>query len=629
MKKLFHKLFYVFIFCMVLMPMKSALAQASDELCAVVQIEILQELAFERQAFEAKMKITNSLDTLSLDNVNINVVFQDDNGNLIEATSDPNNTTALFFIRVDDMTGVNDIAGSGTIAPASVAEIRWLIIPTADAAQGQPNGKLYFVGATLDYTFGGKEERVDVAPDNIVVKPQPLLTLDYFLTKEVIADDAFTPEIEPPEPYTLGVRITNNGVGQAQNVTIDSAQPTIVSNDLGLAIGFEITGSYLNNQPAEKSLLLDFGSIDPSGVKTGRWIMQSTVSGEFTAFTASFSHADELGGQLTSLLEATNTHFLIHDVMVDAPGRDKVRDYLSLDNDLVIRVYESEPLGIRLPECSDCVEANDQSSVSSLGNEQVVNGDTQLTITTVPQAGFVYIKLPDIYQGAKTLKKVIRSDGKELLEENAWLSKSRQAAGTAFDYFVNIFDENSTSAYTLVFTDTQTGPLPPVIQFIPNKTSYEGGQVGFLVQASDPNGTIPTISGSNLPVGASFQDEGNGQAVFSWFPTTGQSGQYSVTFTASDGALSASQTVQITVNPGTDKDGDGLPDAWEIEHFGDLNNDNGDDPDSDGLVNLDEYQLGADPNNPDTDGDGALDGTDDIPTFNAAWMVPINYLMDD
>ena len=34
------------------------------------------------------------------------------------------------------------------------------------------------------------------------------------------------------------------------------------------------------------------------------------------------------------------------------------------------------------------------------------------------------------------------------------------------------------------------------------------------------------------------------------------------------------------------------------------------DPDRDGLTNLQEYQLGTDPNNPDTDGDGLSDGNE-------------------
>lgn len=607
----------------------SSSSHAIEELCAVVQIEIVQELALERQAFEAKMKITNSLDTLSLDDVEITINFKDDQGRPIEATSDPSNQTAAFFIRVDDLFNIDDITGNGTIGPATIAEIRWLIIPSAHAAQGQPEGNLYFVGASLSYTFGGEEQAIEVAPDTIVVKPQPLLTLDYFLTQEVFGDDAFTAAIEPPIPYTLGVRIANNGAGVANNVTIDSAQPRIVENELGLLIGFEIIDSFLNDQTAANSLLIDFGEIEPGGITNGRWNLETTLSGEFTAFTASFSHADELGGQLTSLLEATNAHFLIRDVKVDLVGRDSIKDFLSLDNDLALRVYESEPLGIDTPQCRDCSDVSEQSANSSLSNQQSVNGTVQRTVTTMPQAGFIYIKLPDPYAGAKVIARAERSDGKVLNNDNVWFSKSRAEDDRTFDYFINIFDVNNTPSYTLTFSDSVLGEEPPVLAFMSDKTSYEGSQVGFLVRASDPNGTIPTLSAIGLPSGAKFTDEGAGQGVFSWFPGLGQAGAYDVIFTASDGNLTTNQTVTIMVNAGNDRDGDGLPDDWELENFGNLNKEGDSDSDSDGLLDREEFEIGTDPNNPDTDGDDKNDSEDDIPLFNASWLNSVLILMLD
>jgi len=57
-----------------------------------------------------------------------------------------------------------------------------------------------------------------------------------------------------------------------------------------------------------------------------------------------------------------------------------------------------------------------------------------------------------------------------------------------------------------------------------------------------------------------------------------------------------------------DSDGDGLPDWWEILHFGGATAaDANTDPDGDGLSNLEEYLHGTDPHNWDTDGDGMSD----------------------
>lgn len=63
-----------------------------------------------------------------------------------------------------------------------------------------------------------------------------------------------------------------------------------------------------------------------------------------------------------------------------------------------------------------------------------------------------------------------------------------------------------------------------------------------------------------------------------------------------------------------DLDDDGLPDDWERLNFGDLSQGPEDDPDEDGLDNTRELENLTDPNNADSDGDGANDG-DEINTL--------------
>jgi hypothetical protein len=46
----------------------------------------------------------------------------------------------------------------------------------------------------------------------------------------------------------------------------------------------------------------------------------------------------------------------------------------------------------------------------------------------------------------------------------------------------------------------------------------------------------------------------------------------------------------------TDRDGDGLPDAWEMQHFGGLSQPASGDYDGDGYTNLEEFTAGSDPN---------------------------------
>jgi hypothetical protein len=74
----------------------------------------------------------------------------------------------------------------------------------------------------------------------------------------------------------------------------------------------------------------------------------------------------------------------------------------------------------------------------------------------------------------------------------------------------------------------------------------------------------------------------------------------------------------LAVNGG-DGDGNGILDAWECWHFDKVgveatSRQNGPgDPDGDRLSNAEEWQAGSDPNDPDTDDDGVLDGFDAAP----------------
>lgn len=75
---------------------------------------------------------------------------------------------------------------------------------------------------------------------------------------------------------------------------------------------------------------------------------------------------------------------------------------------------------------------------------------------------------------------------------------------------------------------------------------------------------------------------------------------YAVSAVNSRGEGNRSEVVNATPTspapqPGVDSDSDGLPDAWEMEHFGTLNYTAEDDPDGDGYTNMQEYSAGTDP----------------------------------
>lgn len=571
-----------------LMPAPITATAAADSVCADVKIEIKQELTLERQAFDAHMRINNGLSHIMLENVAATVSFKDAAGNTIRASSDPNDTEALFFVRIDFLQNIDAVDGSGAVSPASSADIHWLIIPAPGSSKGLNAGTLYYVGATLSYTIGGETHTTEVTPDYIFVKPMPALTLDYFLPTDVIGDDPWTATVvEPPVPFTLGVRVKNTGAGTARALKIDSAQPKIVDNDQGLLIGFVIEGSEVNGRPATASLLADFGDIAPDGAKAARWFMTCTLSGRFVDFQANFSHSDELGGQLTSLFEAAQTHYSVRDVLADLPGRDTVRDFLAKESadGGSYTLYESSGID---------TSVTDQSAFSILKIVSSAGTESRYALSAPTTAGFMVVTLPDLFSGRKEIRQVFRNDGKLIKPENAWLSKKQQE-NHSWQYFVNLFDANTSGNYTFIFADPAAAPHAPILQFIPDRAGVEGQQLSFIVEATDPDDTIPALSAAPLPVGATFVDGGDGSGVFDWIPAEGQAGIYRITFKATDGILEDSQRVTLSINTSGDTDNDGMPDDWEREHFGTLDRDGSGDFDGDGISDLDEFLNGTDP----------------------------------
>lgn len=567
--------------------LSSLTVQAQDSLCAQVKIEIIQELTLERQAFEARMRINNGTAN-PLENVNVAVNFLDAEENPVVASSDPNNTSAKFFIRTDSLDNISNVSGSGTVPASSSSRATWLIIPAQGTGGQNPFGTLYFVGATLTYTLAGEEHETEVTPDFIYVKPMPNLILDYFLPNQVYADDPFTLEVEPSIPFPLGVRVKNTGFGTAKNLKIDSGQPRIIENELGLLIDFQIIGSEVNGEPFSDSLLVEFGDIQPDTSGVARWSMITTLSGQFVDFSASFSHADELGGELTSLIESVNTHLLLSDVLVDLPGRDTLCDFLAMDGD-VLRVYESENVDTVVNDVTT------QSSIASAGVDAY-------TLTVPVEVSFLYAQFIDPTHGDKALVEVIRDDGKLIKAKNAWQSQTWDKDAQRWDYFVNLFEYNANTAgvsrdYTCVFADIAAENRAPVLAFIGNKVVDPGEALGFLVNASDPDGVDPDLFVDLLPGGAKFVDNGDGTGLFTWTPLGSQEGAYLVTVNASDGELMDSESVVIVVGDITTPYGNWAETNWPGESDPTVIGMDAD-PDKDGRTNLMEYALNSDPTNP-------------------------------
>jgi len=109
-------------------------------------------------------------------------------------------------------------------------------------------------------------------------------------------------------------------------------------------------------------------------------------------------------------------------------------------------------------------------------------------------------------------------------------------------------DSTAVDSEVVTFTINQVN-LPPVLAAIGNKIVDEGVNLNFTVSATDPDGTIPTLTTSALPSGATFSSTGTGTETFIWTPDFTQAGPYSITFYATDDSLVVdSEVISITVN---------------------------------------------------------------------------------
>jgi hypothetical protein len=94
-----------------------------------------------------------------------------------------------------------------------------------------------------------------------------------------------------------------------------------------------------------------------------------------------------------------------------------------------------------------------------------------------------------------------------------------------------------------------SGNVPPVLDIVGDQSVDENELVEFTISAADPNGDNLSYSAnlSSLPTGASFNAT---TRAFSWIPAVGEAGTYSdVRFEVSDGDLTDSENITITVNP--------------------------------------------------------------------------------
>ncbi len=588
--------------------------------CAKIKLVIKQEVALERQAFEAELTIANGF-LVPLENFQVTVWAREAGRSqyLTLKTIDGleffsnSDSEEIFFFSPQDKTDPVDIAAG------SEKNFTYLLIPTQEAALNT-EGTAYELGADISYTSGGEDISLSVEPDVILVKPQPGISLEYFLPKSVIADDPNTPAVETSEPFDLGLRVINSGYGAAENLKVESFQPSIEENEQGLLIEFRILGSRVNGADSAPSFTVNFGRLLAGHAETASWQMLSTLYGRFLEAKASFTHSDELGGSITSLIEEAKVYRLVGTVQANADG---IPDFLSVGSgstgaqangkaaaepedfalDLRTAAFLNlHPSGLQGDGSVSTIDKLNVANFSSyLGTISLTDDQLDVPIMDPPQSGetsYSFVRILDPRKNHYNVRSVVRTDGVVLNPANYNLSTEikEDADGgiDGFEHFIDIFDIGNAGgdlSYTVFYGEAIEENQAPIIVPLPDLTLRAGDAVELTVEAFDPNGdpVLLSVVDGNLPTGATFTDNDDNTATFAW-PVAAQ-GFVPLTIFASDGALSATDSITINVlavdyglNEWLDLYGLNL-DAATLES----------DSDGDGYTTLLEYALNLNP----------------------------------
>ena len=191
----------------------------------------------------------------------------------------------------------------------------------------------------------------------------------------------------------------------------------------------------------------------------------------------------------------------------------------------------------------------------------------KITVNQVNRAPKIADISPQSVKENEELSFTVKGSDDDKEDEGKWkLSASNLPEGATFDAGSGKFTWKPTydqaGTYTVKFTVTDPQGLAadkevtitvdnvnrkPTIDNISSQTVEEGSSVSFTASASDPDNEDSgklKFSSSNLPSGASL-DASSGE--FSWTPSVGQAGSYSVKVKVSDDKDSAETTVKIKV----------------------------------------------------------------------------------
>ncbi|MFY9154127.1 MAG: CARDB domain-containing protein [Prolixibacteraceae bacterium] len=436
-----------------------------SSVCSSVTINITQKVVMTREAFEGTLTIFNGNTTTAMKDIKLDLEIRDENGVL---------SNDLFQIETKALSILTGIDGTGTLGPNEKGSATVLFIPEKGAAPEIP--KSYSFGGSFSYLdpFTGVTVTKPLFPVTLDVNPSPDLWLHYFMSRDILGDDALTlDKVEPIVPAEFAVMVQNNGFGIAKNVRIESAQPKIVENEKGLAINFALIGSNLNGKPKQLGLTnIDFGNIAPKTSTIGQWWFTSDLLGHFISYETKLTHLDSRGNPDLSLISGATLHELIRSIRVYSI-EDNINDFLVNE----VQDAKEFPDVIYLSG-GGILDVYPAVSQSTSGNIASAAHEIELLVTP-DEIGWNYIKFSDPGNGNYKLTGVTREDGQVIPLDNVWqtfvtLPDGKEPVYENMMHFIDIFATATTQKYILKFSlKDQTYPEIDHFEGIPTAAVTE------------------------------------------------------------------------------------------------------------------------------------------------------------
>ncbi len=207
------------------------------------------------------------------------------------------------------------------------------------------------------------------------------------------------------------------------------------------------------------------------------------------------------------------------------------------------------------------------------GAPAVESSDTTITVSEGATVSFTAYAFDD----AAPIVNLVAEDspGGATFDTTRIFNATEDTLVGSFDW-VTTFDDSGTYTIRLIGSDNANIGHPaaindtlevtitvnnvnrlPILESIGNQSTDEGVNLNFVIHANDDDGDIPVVAMErlappDLPVEATFTDNGDSTGTFDWDPTFLDFDTYSVTFHAIDTAATPddtiSETIDITVN---------------------------------------------------------------------------------